>query len=572
MAMLKDAMRALIGRGRQLDSRLDPNIERSARIGMSGTADFGLYAALGAAIGLAIAVFEWISIEFLLHWVLDAPLLVQAVLPIVGLTLATLIIGAVNGATTSTSDSYLRAFHSRDPLPVSDLPASLSASVATLSSGAALGLEGPAVFLGATFGDAMASRLERFRGMSHRALLAAGAAAGVAAVFKAPATGVLFALESPFRRDLARHALIPSLVASSASYLVFVLILGQDRLLRIGPADLVLRHEVGGAILLGLLGGFTARWTSVVFQRAKKLPSSLTATKRLPIIGLVLAGCLLAANALVGLPATLGPGAEMAVEVVLDADLSIWVIIALFGLRVIATSAALAGGGVGGVFIPLVVQGLLLGSIVERVLDAPANGLYPVIGLAAVLGAGYRTPLAAVTFVAETTGRAEFVIPALLAVAISQACMGDKSVSSGQLDERKGRLERRLGRPASDVTISNISALSPHDLLVDVIDSLDGDLRTPAIPVIDGDDCKLLVLNDIASAIFERGDEASVKDVMRSIPSVKSSSPAMEAARIMSTYNCAAIAVVDDDAFPIGIVTAESLAGLSDIDELEDEG
>ena len=35
---------------------------------------------------------------------------------------------------------------------------------------------------------------------------------------------------------------------------------------------------------------------------------------------------------------------------------------------------------------------------VEILLDAPSSGLFPVIGLAAVLGAAYRTPLAAVVF------------------------------------------------------------------------------------------------------------------------------------------------------------------------------
>ena len=36
------------------------------------------------------------------------------------------------------------------------------------------------------------------------------------------------------------------------------------------------------------------------------------------------------------------------------------------------------------------------------------------IGVAAFLGAGYRVPLAAITFVAEATGRPGFVVPGLL--------------------------------------------------------------------------------------------------------------------------------------------------------------
>ena len=48
----------------------------------------------------------------------------------------------------------------------------------------------------------------------------------------------------------------------------------------------------------------------------------------------------------------------------------------------------------GGLFIPLVTQGAIVGSIFERLADAPNPHLFPTIGIAAFLGAGYRTPLA----------------------------------------------------------------------------------------------------------------------------------------------------------------------------------
>ncbi len=57
-------------------------------------------------------------------------------------------------------------------------------------------------------------------------LLVAGAAAGFAAIFKAPATGAVFALEVPYQDDLARRMLLPALVSSASSYLVFVAING----------------------------------------------------------------------------------------------------------------------------------------------------------------------------------------------------------------------------------------------------------------------------------------------------------------------------------------------------------
>lgn len=57
------------------------------------------------------------------------------------------------------------------------------------------------------------------------------------------------------------------------------------------------------------------------------------------------------------------------------------------------------------------------------------------IGVAAFLAAGYRVPLAAVMFVAETTGRPGFVVPGLLAAVAASLMMGRASVTVYQRTE-----------------------------------------------------------------------------------------------------------------------------------------
>jgi CIC family chloride channel protein len=59
--------------------------------------------------------------------------------------------------------------------------------------------------------------------------------------------------------------------------------------------------------------------------------------------------------------------------------------------------------------------------------------LFVVVGVAAFLGAGYRVPLAAVMFVAESTGRPGFVVPALVAAVVAELVMADDSVTAYQL-------------------------------------------------------------------------------------------------------------------------------------------
>jgi CIC family chloride channel protein len=91
-----------------------------------------------------------------------------------------------------------------------------------------------------------------------------------------------------------------------------------------------------------------------------------------------------------------------------------------------------AGGGVGGLFVPLVVAGALLGRAAGVAVGGLDAELAVVVGVAAFLGAGYRVPLAAVTFVAETTGRAGFIVPGLLAAVAAELVMGHDSVTAYQ--------------------------------------------------------------------------------------------------------------------------------------------
>ncbi len=545
--------------------------EGHLRAGLNSVARFATYAALGTAVGSLVAVIDWLVVEQLLHRLDHGPLWLMLVTPGGGLILATIALRFGGSTDTSTSDEYVKTFHSGRQLPPRRLPGKLLAAMATIGSGGALGLEGPSILAGSTIGQWVGRRQLSYLGRrGDRILLVAGAAAGVASIFKAPATGVLFALETPYKRDIARNPLIPALVASSAAYLVFALTIGSGRLLPIGSADLDLTDEVGGAIVLGVLGGLAARWLSALFKWAKHLPEIWQPIQRIPLAAAVLAITVYISIDLVDEPVTFGPGAETAIGVVLDAAVPIWAVIVLFVLRAVATSATLGAGGVGGVFIPLVVQGLLLGRVVEEVFGAPSNGLYPVVGLAAVLGAAYRTPLAAVMFVAETTGRAEFVIPALLATAVSQAVVGEHSVSSGQVGERQGLLERRLEMRAVAVAHDQIDVLDSEQPLLEVIDGLDRFGDVPAIPVRLGSSYHgLLILHDMAASIMEYGPEATAGQACRVLPAVQAEASARDAAFLMNEHDSAAVAVVDAANRPVGVVTAMSLTGIRDIEAVE---
>ncbi len=391
-------------------------------------------AATGVVVGLAVAVFDQIVAEQILPEVFAAPLWVVAIAPGIGLLIAAIVLLSVGGGTSpSTADEYLREFHdSAARTSPRQLGARLLAAIATVGSGGPMGLEGPSIHIGATAGSWIQRRVPGlFRGTDRRTLMVAGAAAAVAAIFKAPATGVVFALEVPYQDDLARRMLLPALVSGASGYLVFVAVNGTEPLLRVvGDPGFGLR-DLAGAVVLGALAGFGARLFALALRKAKGLSVRAHPIARALMAGAVLAGLFVVVRGLTDESLTVGPGYRT-IRWAIEADHSVWLVLAVLALRCAATVVMVGGGGVGGVFIPLVVAGALLGRAVGGTIDAVDTSLFTMIGMAAFLGAGYRVPLAAVMFVAETTGQASFVVPGLLAAVAAELVMGPASVTAFQ--------------------------------------------------------------------------------------------------------------------------------------------
>lgn len=213
-----------------------------------------LSAVVGAVTGLGVAGFDT-AVTRGVDQINRLPLWIVALAPLVGLSVAAIALRWLGPSSSpATADEYLHAFHDPDyPLPLRALAARMIAGIATLGSGAPMGLEGPSLYLGATLGDTLQQRVPRlFSAQQRRLLLVAGAAAGVAAIFKAPATGAVFALEVPYQDDLARRMLGAALVASASSYLTFVAIHGTAPLLSVTGTPPVSFKDLAAALVLGL--------------------------------------------------------------------------------------------------------------------------------------------------------------------------------------------------------------------------------------------------------------------------------------------------------------------------------
>jgi len=226
--------------------------------------------------------------------------------------------------------------------------------------------------------------------------------------------------------------LLPSLVASATGYLAFVAVNGTERLFPVVGDPAFDVRDLAGAVVLGVVAGLAARVFAAGLRRAKALTATRHQGLRILAAGLTLAAIFAASRVLTGESLTVGPGYQT-IDWALDPAHATWLVIAVLGLRSLATIAEVAGGGVGGLFIPLVVGGALTGRALGGAINGLDTSLFVVVGIAAFLGAGYRVPLAAVMFVAETTGRPGFVVPGLLAAVAAELVMGRASVTAYQV-------------------------------------------------------------------------------------------------------------------------------------------
>ena len=355
---------------------------------------FLIYGAVGVVTGLIVAGVIVLAEKILLEAVLHRSLLQQACAPAVGLWIAVLVLrwsDSGNPLSPSTSEEYIRGYHNKSyVLKVVHLPFRLLAGIATVGLGGAAGLEGPAIYAGATTGSAIQRRLSwLFRDKDGQALLVAGAAAGVSAVFQAPATGVLFALESPYKGDLGRRALLPALLSSASSYVTFVLVSGLDDdlpfevrtdLVRVGFGQ----RELLGAAIVGALCGFAAVLFSRAIKGAKRLQQSRPWWMLATAGSLIAAGLVVLSDVLFNAPLSMGPTAEgQVLSWVLNPNETLPMLGMLLAIRLVATSTVIASGGVGGVFIPLAVLGLIIGRIVGGWIDVGLESMafFPFIGV-----------------------------------------------------------------------------------------------------------------------------------------------------------------------------------------------
>lgn len=287
-------------------------------------------------------------------------------------------------------------------------------SAISIGTGGPFGAEGPIIMTGGAIGSLIA-QMVHMSSAERKALLVAGAAAGMTAIFGTPLAAVLLSVEL-LLFEWKPRSFLPVVVA--------VAVAASERTLLLDPAPLFaysgeMLPSVAGVLswaVLGLIAGLgSGVLTGMVY-------GSEDAFQKLPIHWMwwpMLGGLVIGVGGLIE-PAALGVGYEN-IRHLLAGDLTLQAVLLLLIVKAIIWAVALGSGTSGGVLAPLLIFGGAIGALATPLLPHADPGFWSLIGMAAMMGGTMRAPLTATLFAIELTGDQHAALPLLIACGVAYA-------------------------------------------------------------------------------------------------------------------------------------------------------
>jgi chloride channel protein, CIC family len=464
------------------------------------------------------------------------------ILPVLGVTLTILFIKYINRHpvghgipgvlfSISKNNGFIRPHN---------LYSSIITSALTVGFGGSVGLEGPTV----ATGGAVGSYIGRSFKLSYKEvtlLISCASAGAVSAIFKAPITGIVFALEV-IMLDLTTWAVIPLLIASATGAVTSYLFLGQNVLYQFSLTEQFVMGQTHWYLILGGLTGLL----SVYFTKSYIWITSIFEKFDSPWKKLLLAGGILGLIIFL-FPPLYGEGYEVVNQELRGefyhlfdqtffegwsqsfALLSLYMLF-IIGLKVIATTLTFSAGGIGGIFAPTLFMGANLGLLFGLVLnqlgiDVSVSNM-TLVGMAGMIAGVVHAPLTAIFLIAEITGGYELFLPLMFASTISYGTTRyfvANSVYTVQLAQRGELMTHHKDRnillmmKVSELIETNFKTVRPDDTLRDLVQVITKSSRN-IYPVVDQHNYLkgIVKLDDIRHIMFrqELYSTTRVRDLM----------------------------------------------------------
>ena len=315
---------------------------------------------------------------------------------------------------------------------------SIVGGATTIGFGGSVGPEAPIVLTGAAIGSNI-GKLARLNYKNITLLLCCGAGAAVAAIFKAPITGVVFVLEI-LMLDITSKSIIPLLMASMTATIISFVLHGFSPIIAVSldADDMFKVAQVPLFVLLGCFCGVMAYYFTSVNSKVGGFYNSMKNQWKKWLYAGVSLGVLIFL-----FPPLYGEGhdsfgslmsggtAELFDNSIFysfsDADWFIIIyLIAIMLFKVVAMATTNAAGGVGGTFAPSLFVGAFAGATIAVICQAVFGWevsitSFTLAGMAGVMSGVMKAPLTAIFLIAELSNGYGLFIPLMMVSCISFA-------------------------------------------------------------------------------------------------------------------------------------------------------
>ena len=417
---------------------------------------------VGALAGMGTYLFEMLLYGIrsaLVTWFpVDRAHFLYLIYPAAGIVLATLFVKyIVKDEISEGVTRVLYAMSRRDSrIAPHNCWTSIVGGATTIGFGGSVGPEAPIVLTGAAIGSNV-GKLARLNYKELTLLLCCGAGAAVAAIFKAPITGVVFVLEI-LMLDITASSIIPLLVSSVSATTVALVFRGFDPILSItlSSSDVFVIHQIPLYVLLGVCCGLMSYYFTSMNSKVGAFVKGVQSQYRRWALGGVVLGVLIFI-----FPPLYGEGYEALTALMhgnvpdlFDNSLFFrfrhveWValiyVTAVMFFKVIAMATTNAAGGVGGTFAPSLFVGAFMGAIValacNTFLDWNISVVsFTLVGMAGVMAGVMKAPLTSIFLIAELSNGYGLFIPLMIVASISFAVdytLDRDSIYTKQLRQR----------------------------------------------------------------------------------------------------------------------------------------
>lgn len=519
--------------------------------------------------------------------------LLYLVFPAIGILLASMYVYYI--AREPISHGVTRVLYAlalkKSRLKIHNMYSSLIASSLTIGFGGSVGAEGPIVFTGAAIGSNLGQAF-RLRPQTLAMLVACGAAAGIAGIFKAPIAGMLFTIEV-LMLDLTAGAAIPLIAASVAGATVAYVFTGYNVEFFFSQSEPFYAYRIPFVVLLGVFCGFVSLYFINFIDRLEgRFKRLRNRWVRFAVGGLTLSLLIYL------MPPLYGEGYE-GITRLINGDVTgifnnslfyayrsntVAVLLFLFALgafKVLATAATNGGGGVGGTFAPSLFVGCMAGVFFAYlfnnlgILD-PEMPLsiknFALMGMAGVMAGVMHAPMMAIFLTAEMTGGYELFLPLLIVSASSYGIcriFTPYGIYSRRLAKRGELLTHQKDRSVltllkmDSVIERDFSVVHPDMSLKDMVDVIAQSHRN-LFPVTDdeGNLLGVVQLDDIRNIMF-RPDlyrRMNVNRFMAIPPAKVVVGTPME--KVMKTFDDTGawnLPVIDEDGKYVGFVSKSKI-------------